>query len=102
MNLIHFEAEVDNSDDDESFIYSDNDDNNFIDDASDISESVCEHYTFQNVDVNIDDVLKNANKKAISDLDHASEFTNFSNPHLAEQLPETLTVCGQEKRVSDF
>ena len=46
--------------DDDSFIYLDDDDNNsFIDDASEISESVCEHYSFQNVEVNTDDVLKN-------------------------------------------
>ena len=98
MDFIHFEAEVDNSDGDDSFIYS----NDHIDDASDISESVCEHCTFQNAEVNNDDVLKNTHEKAISDLDNASEFTNFSNPDLAEELPETVTFCGQEKRVNDF
>ena len=102
MDFIPFEAEVDNSDDDDSFIYSDDDNNSFNDDASDISESVCEHYAFQNPEVNIDHVLKNAHKKAISDLDDASEFTNFSNPDLAEEFPETVTFCGQEKRVSDL
>ena len=65
------------SDDDDSFIYSDDDNYSFIDGASDISESVCEHYAFQNVEVSIDDVLKNTNEKAISDLDNSSEFTNF-------------------------
>ena len=65
------------SDDDDSFIYSDDDNYSFIDNASDISESVCEHYAFQNVEVSIDDVLKNTNEKAISDLDNSSEFTNF-------------------------
>ena len=98
MDFIHFEAEVDNSDGDDSFIYS----NDHIDGASDISESVCEHCTFQNAEVNNDDVLKNTHEKAISDLDNASEFTNFSNPDLAEELPETVTFCGQEKRVNDF
>ena len=63
MDFIHFEAEVDNSDGDDSFIYS----NYQIDDALDISESVCEHYTFQYVEVNNDDVLKNTHEKAISD-----------------------------------
>ena len=74
------------------------DDNNssFIDDASDISESVCEHYSFQNVEVNID-VLKNVHEKAICNLGNASEFTNFSDPDLAEELPETVTFCGQKK-----
>ena len=65
------------SDDDDSFIYSDDDNYSFIDNASDISESVCEHYAFQNVEVSIDNVLKNTNEKAISDLDNSSEFTNF-------------------------
>ena len=65
------------TDDDDSFIYSDDDNYSFIDGASDISESVCEHYAFQNVEVSIDDVLKNTNEKAISDLDNSSEFTNF-------------------------
>ena len=87
MDFILFEEEVHNSDDDDSFIYSDDDNNSFNDDASDISESVCEHYAFQNPEVNIDHVLKNAHKKAISDLDDASEFTNFSNPDLAEEFP---------------
>ena len=103
MDFIVFEAEVSNSDDDDSFISLDDDgDNGFIDDPSDISESVCEHDAFQNVEVNIDDVLKNAHEKAISDLDDACEFTNFSNPDLAEELPETVSFCSQEKRVSDF
>ena len=84
MDFINFEAEVDNSDNDDSFIYSVDDNNNFIDDASsDISESVCDHYAFHNVQVNIDDVLKNAHEKAISDLDDASDFTSFSNLDLA-------------------
>ena len=52
MDFIDFEAEVDTIDDKEDFISSDDDDS-FIDDASDISESVCEHYAFQNVDVNL-------------------------------------------------
>ena len=76
----------------------DDGDNSFIDDPSDISESVCEHYAFQNVEVNIDDVLKNAHEKAISDLDDACEFTNFSNPDLAEELPETVTFCAKKKK----
>ena len=36
------------------------------------------------------------------DLDDPCEFTNFSNPDLAEELPETVSFCSQEKRVSDF
>ena len=52
MDFIDFEAEVDTIDDKEDFISSDDDDS-FIDDASDISESVREHYAFQNVDVNL-------------------------------------------------
>ena len=92
MEFLVLEAEVDNSDYDNSFIYSDDDDNSLIDDALDISESICEHYAFQNVEVNID-VLK----KAISDLDNANEFTNFSNPDLAKELPETVSFCSQEK-----
>ena len=102
MDFLVLEAEVNNSDDNDSFIYSVDDNCSLIDDASDISESVCEHCAFQNVELNIDDVLKNAHKKAISDLDNASEFINFSNPDLAEELPETVTFCGQEKRVIDF
>ena len=57
MDFLVLEVEVNNSDDDGSFIYSDDDNYSFIDNASDISESVCEHYAFQNVEVNIDDVL---------------------------------------------
>ena len=102
MDFLVLKAEVDYSDHDDSFIYSDNDNNSFIDDASDISESVCEHYAFQNVEVNNNNVLKNAYEKAISDLDDASEFTNFSNPELAEELPETVTFCSQEERVRDL
>ena len=102
MDFLVLEAEVNNSDDNDSFIYSVDDNCSLIDDASDISESVYEHCAFQNVELNIDDVLKNAHKKAISDLDNASEFINFSNPDLAEELPETVTFCGQEKRVIDF
>ena len=107
MDFIVFEAEVSNSDDDDSFISLDDDgDNGFIDDPSDISESVCEHDAFQNVEVNIDDVLKNAHEKAISDLDDACEFTNFSNPDLAEELPETVTFSAlkkkKKKRANDF
>ena len=52
MDFIDFEAEVDTIDDKEDFISSDDDDS-FIDDTSDISESVREHYAFQNVDVNL-------------------------------------------------
>ena len=102
MGFIHLEAEVDNSDVDDIIIYLDDDNNSFIDDTSDISEGVCEHYVFQNTEVNIDNVLKNAYKKAITSLDHVSEFTNFSNPDLAKELPETVTFCSQDKRVSDF
>ena len=50
MGFIHLEAEVDNSDDGNSFIYSDDDNNSFISDVSDILESVCGHYAFQNVE----------------------------------------------------
>ena len=49
MEFIHLEAEVHNSDDDGRFIYLDDDSNSFINNASDVSESVCEHYVFQNV-----------------------------------------------------
>ena len=99
MDFIVFEVEVSNSDDDDSFISLDDDgDNSFIDDPSDILESVCEHYAFQNVGVNIDDVLKNAHEKVISDLDDAFEFTNFSNTDLAEELRETVTFCAQKKK----
>ena len=42
--------------------------------------------------------MKNAHEKAISDLDDACEFTNFSNPNLAEELPETVTFCAQKKK----
>ena len=102
MDFIDTEAEVDNSDDDNSFISSDDDDNSFIDDALNIQESVCEHYAFPNVEVNIDDVSKNPHEKAISNVDDANELTNFSNQDLAEELPETVTFCGQGKRVSEF
>ena len=85
MDFLVLEVEVNNSDDDGSFIYSDDDNYSFIDNASDISESVCEHYAFQNVEVNIDDALTYVHEKAISDLDNPSEFTNFSNSDLAEK-----------------
>ena len=103
MDFIDFEADVDHSDDGNSFISSDDDNNDsFIDDAFKISESVCEHYTFQNVEVNIDNVSKNPHEKAKSDIDDPNELTNFSNRDLAEELPETVTFCGQRKRVSEF
>ena len=41
MDFLVLEVEVNNSDDDGSFIYSDDDNYSFIDNASDISESVC-------------------------------------------------------------
>ena len=85
MDFLVLEVEVNNSDDDGSFIYSDDDNYSFIDNASNISESVCEHYAFQNVEVNIDDVLTYVHEKAISDLDNPGEFTNFSNSDLAEK-----------------
>ena len=50
MGFIHFEAEVDNSVHGDCFIYSDDDNNSFISDVSDILESVCGHYAFQNVE----------------------------------------------------
>ena len=96
MDFIQLEAEVDNSDDDDSFIYSDDLDNSFIDDAWDTSESVCGHYAFPNVEVNIANVLKNANKNAVSDIDDASEFTNFLDPALAQELTGTVTFCSQK------
>ena len=101
MDFIDFEAEIDNINDDEKeeFISSDDDDS-FIDDASNIFESICEHYTCQNDEVKIKDVLKNAHEKAMSDLDKASEFINFPNADLVEVLPEITTFCGSEKRIS--
>ena len=74
MEFIDFEVQAGNIDDDkrEEFLSSDEDDS-FIDDASDISESVSENYAFQNVEVNIDDVIKNVHQKAISDLGKASQ-----------------------------
>ena len=51
--------------------------------------------------VNTDNAWKNVPKKATSHLDDASELTNFSNPDLAEELPETVPFCGQEKRMSN-
>ena len=53
MDFIDFEAEVDNSDDDDSFISSDDYNNSVIDDVLDLSESICEHYV-EDVEVNID------------------------------------------------
>ena len=98
MDFFVLEAEVDNSDDDDSFIYSDDDNNSFINDASDTSGSVCEHYAFHNVEVNIDDVLKNAHEKAISDLDDANEFTNFSNLDLAEGITRNCNLLWYRKK----
>ena len=62
MGFINFEAEVDNinGDEQEHTLSDDDDDDSFIDDASDISESVCKHYAFQNVQVNLDEVLKSS------------------------------------------
>ena len=54
MDFIGFQAEVDNLDDDDSFISSDDYNNSFIDGVLDLSESVCEHYAFQHVEVNFD------------------------------------------------
>ena len=105
MDFIDFEAEVEGIDDEEKEdfnIISSDDDDSFIDDCSDMSESVCKYYAFQNAQVNIDDVLKNVHDEAISDLDNASEFTDFSNADLAEKLSEITTFCGSEKRLSDF
>ena len=60
MDFIDFEADVgsigDKKKEDFNFISSD-DDSSFID-ASDILESVCESYAFQNVQVNIENVFK--------------------------------------------
>ena len=38
----------------------------------------------------------------MSNLDKASEFTNFSKTDLAEKLPEITTFHGSEKRLSNF
>lgn len=100
MDFVDFEVEVDSINDEEkegsNFISSDDDDS-FIDGALDISESVCEHCAFQNAEVNIDNVLKDIHDKAISDLDKASEFTNFSNADLAEELPEIAIFAARKK-----
>ena len=50
MDFINFEGEADNIDGyEQEYTLSDDDDDSFIDDASDISECVCEHYAFHNV-----------------------------------------------------
>ena len=62
MGFINSEAEVDNihGDEQEHTLSDEDDDNSFIDDASDISKSVCKHYGFQNVEVSLDEVLKSS------------------------------------------
>ena len=68
MNFLVLEAEVDNSVDEGSFIYPDDDNSSSTEDVLNISESGKNS-----------NVLKYAHEKAIPDLDDASEFTNFSN-----------------------
>ena len=103
MDFINFEAEVDSiNDDEQEHTLSDNDDNDsFINDASDISESVCEHFAFENVEVNLDEVLQEVHEKAASDLDKAGKVTNFSND-LVEELPEIMEFSGLQKRINEF
>ena len=101
MDFINFEAEVNSiNDDEQEHTLSDNDDNDsFINDASDISESVCEHFAFENVEVNLDEVLQEVHEKAASDLDKAGKVTNFSND-LVEELPEIMEFSGLQKRIN--
>ena len=89
MDFINFEAEANSGDDNEEqdFDLSDDDDD-FIDNSSNISESVREHCVFQNVERDIDEVLKELYKQGVSDLDKASEVTNFSNTDPQEELSE--------------
>ena len=47
---------------------------------------------FRMLRLNIDDVLKNAHEKAISDLDDANEFTNFSNLDIAEGITRNCNL----------
>ena len=60
MDFIDFEADVGSIDDKkkEDFNFISSDDDSSFNDASDILESVYESYTFQNVQVNIDNVFK--------------------------------------------
>ena len=103
MDFINFEAKVDNIDDDEQeHTLSDDDaEDSFIDDASDISESVCKLYAFQDVEVNPDEVLIKVHEKPVSDLCKTSEVTNFSND-LVDKLPEIIEFSGSQKRINEF
>ena len=92
MDFINFEAKIDNIDDDNDI---------FFDDTSDISESVCKHYAFQNVEVNLEEVLKEVHEKAVSDLDKVSEVRKFSND-LVEELPEIIEFSGSQKKINKF
>ena len=103
MDFINFEAEANSGDDndEQDFDLSDDDDD-FIDNSSDISESVCDHYAFQNAERDIEEVLKELYKQGVSDLDKASEVTNFSNTDLQEELSEIDDFTGSHKRIDDF
>ena len=86
MNFINFEAEGNSGDDnDEQDFDLSHGNDDFIDNSSDIAESVCDHYAFQNVERDVDGILKELYKKGVSDLDKASEMTNFSNADLVEE-----------------
>ena len=98
MDFFVLGAVVDNPDDDDSFIYSDDGNNSFIDDASDISKAFVNIMLFRMLRLNIDDVLKNAHEKAISDLDDANEFTNFSNLDIAEGITRNCNLLWSRKK----
>ena len=102
MDFINFEAEADSGDDNDEQDFDLSDDDDFIDNSSDIFESVCDHYAFQNVERDIDEVLKELYEKGVSDLDKASEVTNFSNEDLLEELPEIDDFAGWHERINDF
>ena len=103
MDFINFEAEVDdiNDDEQEHTLSDDDDDDSFTDDVSDISESVCKNYGFQNVEVNFDEILKEVHEKAVSHLHKTSEVINLSND-LVEELPEIIEFSCLQKRINEF
>ena len=102
MDFINFEAEADSGDGNDEQDFDLSDDSYVIDNSSDISESACDHHAFRNAKRDVDEVLKELYEKGVSDLDKASEVTNFSNADLQEGLPEIDDFAGSHKRIDDF
>ena len=63
MDFSNSETEADSGDDNDEQDFGLSDDGDLIDNSSNISKRFCDHYAFQNVETDVDEVLKELDKK---------------------------------------